>query len=567
MGKRNASIRTEEDCIILSLNNDTYRNLLSDDSKRLRALDIAFICNNFFFVNISPILFDKYYFAFFKASFRKKDDILYQQGIEMDTVFLLKEGVIKLEIYCSVLDLYNIIKNNILTIEKNNQSFKLSEKTIKNLKDTYINDSFYYNLRNKNNAFAEQLNLKKKMLVFICNTYECFGLIEYFLNSEYKMSCYVNSQEAKLFEISKYNLEKIIIGEKQILSNYHQSVCNKLLSQIKRLNKIKEDYIKQIEYKIKEKFYDETKTMKYFIRGQVGITRPYTKEKIKMKNILFDDYLSENKTNKEMPYTKTEENIMPVINNKRNNTYKNHYNLIRNANEIFNNKENNKQVNNNIQIFKDKEEKEIPISLINKYNNKPNLNSIMNSIKNNTFSKTIVNCGRTFLSLRQIKNKLRNIEHEYDYEHLNTEINNSKNITNTNLNTRENYKDFLYKNEFDVNTSSNLRYSLLDTGNILKKTKRYINPRISFNITKKYKTKSTMQTTRTSSIRNNFWKIKQINNFDEIKNFNPNKRLVNTILIKSIDTEPKEKSNPIKKNINRNEKSILLSQTRNFQDY
>ena len=565
--KRNASIRTEEDCIILSLNNDTYRNLLSDDSKRLRALDIAFMCNNFFFVNISPILFDKYYFAFFKASFRKKNDILYQQGIEMDTVFLLKEGVIKLEIYCSVLDLYNIIKNHILTIEKNNQSFKLSEKTIKNLKDTYINDSFYYNLRNKNNAFAEQLSLKKKMLVFICNTYECFGLIEYFLNSEYKMSCYVNSQEAKLFEISKYNLEKIIIGEKQILSNYHQSVCNKLLSQIKRLNKIKEDYIKQIEYKIKEKFYDETKTMKYFIRGQVGITRPYTKEKIKMKNILFDDYLSENKTNKEMPYTKTEENIMPVINNKRSSTYKNHYNLIRNANEIFNNKENNKQVNNNIQIFKDKEEKEIPISLINKYNNKSNLNSIMNSIKNNTFSKTIVNCGRTFLSLRQIKNKLRNIEHEYDYEHLNTEINNSKNITNTNLNTRENHKDFLYKNEFDVNTSSNLRYSLLDTGNILKKTKRYINPSISFNITKKYKTKSTMQTTRTSSIRNNFWKIKQINNFDEIKNFNPNKRLVNTILIKSIDTEPKQKSNPIKKNINRNEKSILLRQTRNFQDY
>ena len=191
----------------------------------------------------------------------------------------------------------------------------------------------------------------------------------------------------------------------------------------------------------------------------------------------------------------------------------------------------------------------------------------MNSIKNNTFSKTIVNCGRTFLSLRQIKNKLRSIEHEYGYEHLNTEINNSKNITNTNLNTRENHKDFLYKNEFDVNTSSNLRYSLLDTGNILKKTKRYINPRISFNITKKYKTKSTMQTTRTSSIRNNFWKIKQINNFEEIKNFNPNKRLVNTILIKSIDTEPKQKSNTIKKNINRNEKSILLRQTRNFQDY
>ena len=41
--------------------------------------------------------------------------------------------------------------------------------------------------------------------------------------------CYVNSIEAKLFEINKYNLEKIIIGEKQITSNYHQYVCQKLL--------------------------------------------------------------------------------------------------------------------------------------------------------------------------------------------------------------------------------------------------------------------------------------------------------------------------------------------------
>ena len=574
--KRNASIRTEEDCIILSLSNETYSNLLSDDSRRLKALDVAFLCNNFFFVNISPVIFDKYYFEFFKSVNKQKYDIIYQQGNDMDTVYLLKEGEVKFEILCSVLDLYNIIKNHIYTIEKNNQFFKLDEKDIKKLKDTYLNDAFYFNLRNKNNAFTEQLKLEKKMFVCLCNTYECIGLIEYFLNSHYSMSCYVNSIEAKLFEINKYNLEKIIVGEKHITSNYHQYVCQKLLSQIKRLNNIKEDYIKQIENKIREKVYDETKNMKYYIRGQVGVTKPYIKEKIEIKPRLYDDNLLDKKSNtiifnnpnfklnKEMYYTKTEANIMPVINNnKRNNNYTNQNILIRNTKFIFTNKEINKHINNSIRIIKGK--KEIPKSLNNKYKSH-NLNSILNDIKKNTFSKTIVNCGRKFLSLRQIKNKLRNLALEYECDHMDTEGNNYKSITN-NINIVENNKNTLNKKDFDLKIS-NFRYNLLDTGNILKTSKNYyVNPYFSYNLSTKNGTKNSFNTSNTSSNRKTFWKIKQLNNYDNIINNKTESKLINTVLIQSISTESKEKNNSIKKSKFINDDSIILKQTRNFRDF
>jgi hypothetical protein len=146
----------------LSLNNETYGNLISDDSKKIKSLDVSFICNNFFFGNISPILFNKYYFPFFKAITKKKGEILYQQGREMTSIFLLKEGEVKFELFCSVLDVYNLIKSLVYAIEKNNHLFKINEKEIKNIKDTYLNDSFYFNLRNKNDAFNEQLKLKKK---------------------------------------------------------------------------------------------------------------------------------------------------------------------------------------------------------------------------------------------------------------------------------------------------------------------------------------------------------------------------------------------------------------------
>ena len=218
--RRNASIRTEEDCIILSLNNETYSNLLSDDSKKLKSLDISFICTSFFFGNISPILFDKYYFPFFKALNKKKGDIIFHQNEEVSSVFFLKEGELKFEINCSVLDLYNIIKSFIYAIEKNNHIFKLNEKVIKNMKNTYLDDTFYFNLKNRNDALNEELKNKKTLFVYICNTSEVIGLIEYFLGINYNMLCYVNSINAKLFEISKYNLEKIISGEKLITNSY-----------------------------------------------------------------------------------------------------------------------------------------------------------------------------------------------------------------------------------------------------------------------------------------------------------------------------------------------------------
>ena len=555
--RRNASIRTEEDCIILSLNNDTYSTLLSDDSKRLKSLDISFICNNFFFINISPILFDKYYFPFFKALNKKKGDILFNQGDEVTSVFFLKEGELKFEIFCSVLDIHNIIKQFVYSIEKNNHLFKLSEKVIKNLKNTYLNDSFYFNLRNKNDGFNEQLKQKKKIFVYICNTYESIGLIEFFLESNYNMVCYVNSINAKVFEISKYNLEKIISGEKLVATSFYQSVLKKFLSQIKRLNNIKEDYIKQIEYKIKEKIYDDNKNINYFIKGQVGSLKPYIKERIKIKPLLYDDNNLNNKSNinKNHCYTITESSIMPTINNKQKNN-----NIILRNNEDDNNEKyrkikyysnshydtkNNSKMNS-ISVSKNDEEKKIPNLILNK-NNSNNIKLKLNNIKKNTISNTIVNCGRKFLSLRQIKNTLRNITLDtYEYNHIKTD---------------DNSQYSFFKNEFGL-SQSNFRYDLLKTGQKLKL-------KLSTNLDKPYNIHSSFKKFETNaspilSNRTSFWKDKQMKNIEK-KKINP-KNLMNTMLVQPIKTKRRGKSTLIYNEIGDNN-TLLLSHTRNIRDF
>ena len=58
--KRNATIRSEEECLILSLNNDDYISLLFKDNKKLKSLDLVFLNSKFFFTDISPVIFDKY---------------------------------------------------------------------------------------------------------------------------------------------------------------------------------------------------------------------------------------------------------------------------------------------------------------------------------------------------------------------------------------------------------------------------------------------------------------------------------------------------------------------------
>lgn len=371
------------------------------------------------------------------------------------------------------------------------------------------------------------------------------------------MSCYINSLESKVFEINKYDLEKILTGEKQIVSTYYQFVCNKLLSQIKRLNNIKEDHIKQIEFKIKEKIYDETKHMKYYIKGQVGTYKPYIKEKLQKKDLLYPDpdFYSGNKfssisTSKLLEtnykkinkkyYAKTEINSIPAINNKT----KTNFSL---KVALSNNLETNNKLKdmNNIKIIK--EETKIP----NIFLGKSRLG--LNDIKKNTANKTIVNCGRKFLSLKQIKHKLRYLTKDiYEFEY-------NQNLKTEENNTNETNKASFHKNYFGL-SQSNFRYDLLSTANKFK-LPTTINTHMSHD-----SKKTIFNALNTSSNRKSFWKNKQINNYDQIQNSNYKQKLKDSVLVYPINTQRNGKNNE-DRNISTTTNTFLLSQTRDFRDF
>ena len=282
--KRNATIRTEEECFILSLSNDDYISLLFEDNKKLKSLDLIFLNSKFFFTDISPVIFDKYYFALFKLLEKAKGDILYQQETEFSSIYFIKEGNIKLELNASIIDIHNLIKFFIDVIEEKNY-LNFSSKKIEQLRTNYLNDKELLKLRNKNYIFLQKFNEKQKFEISTINNYECLGDLELFLTSGYIHTSTIVSQKASILEIKKKDLCKIFNEEKDVLPNYYQSVTNKLISQIKRLYYIKNNFINLIKSKIKNNYYNNIVYPNFYDQIKNNNTSTYYEKKKELKKI------------------------------------------------------------------------------------------------------------------------------------------------------------------------------------------------------------------------------------------------------------------------------------------
>ena len=274
--KRNASIRAEEDSIILSLDNNIYHNLLYDYNRKFKTIDVVFLCRNFFFNNISTKIFIKNYFPFFKLLRKRKDDIIYKQSTKMKAVYFIKEGDIKLEINASIIDIYNIIKYYYDKLI-HNTNIKIAQEEIDEIKKNYLEDKTITDIIHQSNILKEKLNTKVKFELFTSSYCDTLGLEEYFLKNKYLCTSTVISKEAKIFEINSDSLNTIMSNEKNCSSSYYNFIGNKLVNSIKRLHIIKNNLINQFKYKIKENFYGTEVPETNLIKGQSGIKKPFCK--------------------------------------------------------------------------------------------------------------------------------------------------------------------------------------------------------------------------------------------------------------------------------------------------
>ena len=432
--KRNATIRTEEDCVLASLNFEQYENILMDDNKKIKILHVNFLCNNFFFYNISPKLFIKYYYPMFKFLNKKKNEIIYKQESPCNSLFLLKEGILKYEIFASIVDIHDLI-DYLINALQDTKNLKLEKDYIKMLKDKYLINNNLITYKNNNIILREKITKKYKFELSISNAYEVMGIHEYFLNIGHICTCFVMSKNAKLFEIEKNSLNTL----------------NKILTLLKRLFNIENIFIKQLQDKINTNFYEINDTNFFSdlkeesklvnnnninnIDNRININNSLNNKDEFILTKRFENYghIEESIIKKDDAAQVKLENekknlksLQEIKNYENNNSFESLTKLfdlkkIKNKKEknLFKNKNNKYNCNNNNSIRNKKHN--FDLNFNNSISVKSNRNNKDISLKNSysfrlekKIPKTIINIGNSYLSLPKLKRRLlsnrKNIE-------------------------------------------------------------------------------------------------------------------------------------------------------------
>ena len=251
--KRNATIRTEEDCIICTLSNEYYKSLIAEENKRLKIIDIQFLQNNFFFNEISPNIFNKYYFPMFKLNERKKNDVIFKSDEKLSSVFFLKDGKIKTEINANIKDLIDLIKKIIKALYEKSSSFKISLVQIMELRNAYLkNDLILKTIENKDHILSDKMS-KQIYNLYYSDGFECLGIIEHCLGLNSLTTCTVVSDKAILMEIKREDLNRIIRNEKEILHIYYNFLYMNAISLTRRLYFLKNNVLNKLVSDLNEK--------------------------------------------------------------------------------------------------------------------------------------------------------------------------------------------------------------------------------------------------------------------------------------------------------------------------
>ena len=287
INKRNATIRAEENTILAFMKSEDYINIFAPGRKMEKMMQINFIYSNYFFKNINLKLFEKSYFHLFSPHEYFRNYELFNFGADLESLILLKEGKVTLELKASITDLHDLIKYLWIHIKENEfyQSLNHAQKASiitpsdeKRVKE-YIEDPFFMKLKMNGNKFMEEINKKKIFQVYIFAEKEIIGLEEFYLGLPYIMRGSVVGNKISCYRIDTESFRNILYQERQIVYNYVRSSINKILSLIERMQNLKINNIKILKNKIDNENSDSNT-----INSVTGLGKQYTLNKIDYKN-------------------------------------------------------------------------------------------------------------------------------------------------------------------------------------------------------------------------------------------------------------------------------------------
>ena len=248
VNKRNATIRAEEDTVLGFLKSVDYSNMIAPQRKIEKMKEINFLVNNFFFKYINIPIFEKNLFHLFTLNEKNRGSILFDCGSIPKYLIFLKEGILSLNIQCSIIEIINIIENicNRFINKYSEEVIKkkiITKEKINILKGYIDNKKELYNLKNFTKEFIKEINKKRNFQIAVFDGVETIGLEEIFLDIPYITQAIVTSEKIIFYKFAIEKLQTNLLENHHINYFYMKSAVNKVFSLIERLNNLKQNYI------------------------------------------------------------------------------------------------------------------------------------------------------------------------------------------------------------------------------------------------------------------------------------------------------------------------------------
>ena len=235
--KREETIKTEENSILLYLENKQFDYYVSKAKYSLIKKEIDFLQENYIFGKIHKKKFERVYFNYFTLEEYKKGDILTDEFIPLKNVYFIKNGEVDLYSKKNSVQIQSLL-NRFQKVDKNNKNFYTYKTNVIELKKEF-----------EENKLTKIVSLKDK---------EIIGLECIFYGLDCLTSSKVSLDQTKIYKIPVNKFLDIINNEKAILSTIENIVRKKLdmlyhiffnLNNIKiSLADAKENFRQQIEY-------------------------------------------------------------------------------------------------------------------------------------------------------------------------------------------------------------------------------------------------------------------------------------------------------------------------------
>lgn len=206
---RNATVKSNEDCIFLYIDAALYGENLAKGKKMIALKEINFIHQNYFFDDIGINTFEKKYFNFFIIENLAKGYVICAENKECNYIYFIRKGDVCLYSQKSALEIH-------LLMQKIAHVLSLNE------------EQNYSNM--KTNVFDLEKDLTKKKIkkVFLLSGGEIIGVESFLFNFPYLVTAIVESERATIIKISKNNLKKILSDEKKCEIKAKIAINNKM---------------------------------------------------------------------------------------------------------------------------------------------------------------------------------------------------------------------------------------------------------------------------------------------------------------------------------------------------